>query len=93
MNWDNLEINDWIDLQGGFVFYVELYDENGFRNSDVFDSVIFAKQEMEYIKLHEKSIKQIHIVAVKNDIESIRDYERLEEYWADVDSWIREEVR
>jgi len=93
MNWDNLEINDWIDLEGGFVFYVELYDENGFRNSIGYDSIIFAKQEMEYIKLHEKSINQIHIVAVKNDKESIRDYERLEEYWADVDSWIRKEVR
>jgi hypothetical protein len=93
MNWDNLEINDWIDLEGGFIFYVELYDEIGFRNSIGYDSIKFAKQEMEYIKLHEKSIKQIHIVAVKNDKESICDYERLEEYWADVDSWIRKEVR
>lgn len=93
MNWDNLEIDDWIDLEREFVFYVERYDENGFINSVGFDSIRAAKQMMEYIKMHEKSIKQLHIIAVKKDKESVLEYVGLGEYWADVDSWIRKEVK
>lgn len=93
MNWDNLGINDWIDMEDGFIFYVDSYTEGLRVESKCFTSVIFAKQHMEYIKMHEKDIDTICIIAVKNSDEGRHDFENFDEYWANVDIWIRKEVK
>lgn len=93
MNWNNLEINDWVDMEEGFVFYVDCYIEGLRVGSKCFTSVKFAKQQMEYIKMHEKDIDTICIIAVKNTDEGRHDFEKYDEYWGDVDGWTRKEVR
>ena len=93
MNWDNLKIDEWADMEDGFIYYVDCYIEGKRVASKVFTSVVFAKQHMEFIKLHEKNIDEIQILAVQNTDEGIFDFQNFDEYWANVDAWTREEVR
>lgn len=93
MNWDDLNFKDWIDIQDGFVFYVDCYIDGKRVASKLFELVEFAKQYMEYVKLHEKNIDEIQIIAVRNTTADILDFENFDEYWADVEGWVREEVK
>lgn len=93
MNWNNLEVDDWIDMELGFVFYVDSYIDKVRVASRRFESVTRAKEVMEHIKKYEKDIDEVQILAVRKTDEDIFDFENFDEYWEDVDIWIREEVR
>lgn len=93
MNWDNLEIYDWIDMEGDFVFYVDSYINKVRVASKRFESVTMAKELMENIKKYEKDIDEVQIIAVRNIDKDIFDFENFDEYWANVDIWIRKEVK
>lgn len=92
MNWDNLEVDDWINIEGGFVFYVDRYIDKVRVASKRLESVTMAKELMEHIKKYEKDIDEVQIIAVRKTDEDIFDFENFDEYWANVDIWIREEV-
>lgn len=92
MNWDNLEVDDWINIECDFVFYVDRYIDNVRVASKRFESVTEAKEAMELIKKYEKDIDEVQIIAVRNTDDDIFDFEYFDEYWANVDIWIREEV-
>lgn len=93
MNWDNLEVDDWINMEGGFVFYVDRYIDKVRVASKRFESVTMAKELMEHIKKYEKDIDEVQIIAVRKTDDDIFDFENFDEYWANVDIWTREEVR
>lgn len=93
MNWDNLEVDDWIIMEGGFVFYVDSYIDKVRVASKRLESVTMAKELMEHIKKYEKDIDEVQIIAVRKTDEDIFDFENFDEYWANVDIWSREEVR
>ena len=88
MNWDNLEVDDWINMECDFVFYVDSYIDKVRVASKRFESVTRAKEVMEHIKKYEKDIDEVQIIAVRKTDEDI--FENFDEYWADVDIWIRE---
>ena len=88
MNWDNLEVDDWINIEGGFVFYVDRYIDKVRVASKRLESVTMAKELMEHIKKYEKGIDEVQIIAVRKTDEDI--FENFDEYWANVDIWIRE---
>ena len=90
MNWDNLEVDDWINMECDFVFYVDSYIDKVRVASKRFESVTRAKEVMEYIKKYEKDIDEVQIIAVRKTDEDI--FENFDEYWANVDIWIREGV-
>lgn len=92
MNWDNLEVDDWIIMEGGFVFYVDSYIDKVRVASKRLESVTMAKELMEHIKKYEKDIDEVQIIAVRKTDEDIFDFENFDEYWANVDIWSREEV-
>lgn len=93
MNWNYLEVYEWIDMECGFVFYVDMYIDKVRVASKRFESVIEAKELMEHIKKYEKDIDEVQIIAVKKTDDDIFDFENFDEYWANVDIWIREEVK
>ena len=90
MNWDNLEVDDWINMECDFVFYVDSYIDKVRVASKRFESVTRAKELMEHIKKYEKDIDEVQIIAVRKTDEDI--FENFDEYWANVDIWIREGV-
>lgn len=92
MNWDNLEVDDWIIMEGGFVFYVDSYIDKVRVASKRLETVTMAKELMEHIKKYEKDIDEVQIIAVRKTAEDIFDFENFDEYWAHVDIWIREGV-
>lgn len=90
MNWDNLEVDDWINMECDFAFYVDSYIDKVRVASKRFESVTRAKELMEHIKKYEKDIDEVQIIAVRKTDEDI--FENFDEYWANVDIWIREGV-
>lgn len=93
MNWDNLELDDWINRECDFVFYVDRYIDKVRVASKRFESVTMAKEVMELIKKYEKDIDEVQIIAVRKTDEDLFDFENFDEYWANVDIWIREGVK
>lgn len=92
MDWSKLDFQDWIDISEGFTFVVEGYDYQGKCIECIeIKNVIIAKQRMEYNKLHRKDMKNINLLAVRN--QDLNDFYDKDEYWADIERWERGEVK
>lgn len=92
MDWNKLSFKDWVDISKGFTFIVDSFDYRGESVECIeIKDVVFAKQHFEYNKLHRKDLKNINLLAVRN--QDLSDFYNRGEYWADIERWEREEVK